>query len=308
MSLNIAGFIKKLLPSFSKSDLETDMEISLEAISTVNDIYTSLEEVHRVAPPSSPECTSVIKEFYKEIGHVKHKVKLSPNKNFAADVLTLFKNVKTNGDYLFKEISDAVNDVVISQALTAYKANLLRSVGHYYFMTKFALDLSNFFYVCEAENGGMDLNKDYKLNKKQKEFITKNMWIFARMLALYGENHDVFKARLEDINEIMLPKDEVDNVIEVYNADKIDLFNNLPAGFIGSPIYSVRLIFAQWEADRYRELKDKKKLLELRYLHMKLMRENGQSDANMEKEIEHLQRRITDIDYKLAKIEESVED
>lgn len=307
MSLNIAGFIKSLLPTFSKSDLETDMEISLEAISTVNDIYTSLEEVFRVAPPSSREANDVIKDFYKEISHVKHKVKLSPNKNIASDTLTLFKNIKTNGDYLFKEIADAINDVVISQALTAYKANLLRAVGHYYFMTKFALDLSNFFYVCEAENGDMDLNKEYKLNKKQKEFITKNIWIYARMTALYGENHDTFKARLEDINEIMLPKEEVDNVVEMYNSDKIDMFDNLPAGFIGSPIYSVRLIFATWESDRYRELKDKKKLLELRYLHMKLMKEQGQSDVNMEKEIEHLQSRITDIDYKISKIEQSVE-
>lgn len=307
MNLNIAGFVKKLLPSFSKSDIETDMEISLEAISTVNDIYTSLEEVYRVAPPASSEATHVIKEFYKEIGQVKHKVKLSPGKNIASDVLTLFKNVKTNGEYISKQISDAVNDVVVSQALTAYKANLLRAVGHYYFMTKFALDMANFFYVVEAENGDIDLNKEYKLNKKQKEFITKNIWIFARMLALYGENHDVFKDRLDDITEVMLPKEEVDNVVDIYNAEKIDMFNNLPNEFIGSPIYSVRLIFAQWEADRYRELKDKKKLLELRYLHMKLLKEQGQSDVNMEKEIEHLQKRITDIDYKLSRIESDIE-
>ena len=174
-------------------------------------------------------------------------------------------------------------------------------------MTKFALDMASFFYVVEAENGDIDLNKEYKLNKKQKEFITKNIWIFARMLALYGENHDVFKDRLEDITEVMLPKEEVDNVVDIYNAEKIDMFNNLPNEFIGSPIYSVRLIFAQWEADRYRELKDKKKLLELRYLHMKLLKEQGQSDVNMEKEIEHLQRRITDIDYKLSKIEADIE-
>lgn len=307
MQLNIAGFVKKLLPSFSKSDIETDMEISLEAISTVNDIYTSLEEIYRVAPPTSDEATKVIKEFYKEVGQVKHKVKLSPNKNIASDILVLFKNIKANGEYLFKEISDAINDVVISQALTAYKANLLRAVGHYYFMTKFALDLANFFYVTEAENGDHGLNKEYKLNKKQKEFITKNIWIFARMVTLYGESHEVFRDRLKDITEVMLPKEEVDNVIDIYNAEKIDMFNNLPNEFIGSPIYSVRLIFAQWEADRYRELKDKKKLLELRYLHMKLLKEQGQSDLNMEKEIEHLQKRITDIDYKLAKIEESVE-
>lgn len=306
MNLNIAGFVKKLLPSLSKSDIETDMEISLEAISTINDVYTSLEEVYRVAPPTSDEATKVIKEFYKEIGQVKHKVKLSPSKNIATDILILFKNIKINGEYLFKEINDSVNDVVVSQALTAYKANLLRAVGHYYFMTKFALDLANFLYVVEAENGNIDLSKEYKLNKKQKEFVTKNVWIFARMVALYGENHDVFKNRLGDIIEVMLPKEEVDNVVDIYNAEKIDIFNNLPSEFIGSPIYSIRLIFAQWEADRYRELKDKKKLLELRYLHMKLMKEQGQSDVNMEKEIEHLQSRITTIDYQLSKIEDSV--
>ena len=307
MNLNIGGFIKRLLPSFSKSDLETDMEISLEAISTVNDVYTALEEVFKVAPPSSKEATDVIKEFYKELGHVKHKVKLSPVKNIATDTLTLFKNIKTNGDYLYKEISDAINDVVISQALTAYKANLLRSVGHYYFMTKFALDLSNFFYVTEAESSDMDLNKEYKLNKKQKEFITKNVWIYARMVALYGEPHEVFKAKLEDISEVMLPKDEVDNAVDFYSADKIDLFDNLPNGFIGSPIYSIRLIFAQWEATRYRALKDKRRLLELRYLHMKLMKEQGQSDVNMEKEIEHLQSRITTMDKEIYDIEKEIE-
>lgn len=307
MSLNIVGFVKKLLPSFSKTDIETDMEISLEAISTINDIYTSLENVLKVAPLSSREAQSVVKEFYKEIDHIKYKVKLSPAKNIAADILTLFKNIKVNGDYLFKEINDAVNDVVISQALTAYKANLLRAVGHYYFMTKFAIDLANFFYVTEAENGNIDLSKEYKLNKKQKEFITKNIWIFARMVILYGENHDVFKNRLNDITEVMLPKEEIDNVIDVYNAEKIDIFNNLPNEFIGSPIYSIRLVFAQWEATRYRALKDKRRLLELRYLHLKLMKEQGQSDINIEKEIEHLQSRITTIDKEIYDIEKDIE-
>ena len=92
-----------------------------------------------------------------------------------------------------------------------------------------------------------------------------------------------------------------------FYSDKVDVFNNLPQGFIGSPIYSVRLVFAQWESDRYRALKDKKRLLELRYLHLKLMKDQNQSDINIEREITHLQKHITTIDYKLSKIEESLE-
>jgi len=307
MSMNIAGFIKKLLPSFDKSDLESDLEISLESIATIQETYTNLEQITKVAKLEAKVNKDLIKEFYKELDTIKH-VRLSPAKNIALDTLTLFKNVKINGDYLHKEISDAVNDVVVSGALTAYKANLLRAVAHYYFMTRFALDLANFFYIAESEEAGMELGKDYKLNNKQKEFIVKNLWIYARMLSVYGMDHDDFKSKLEAIDEITLPKDQVDEVVDIYNSDKVDVFNNLPAGFIGSPIYSIRLVFAQWEADRYKNLKDKKKLLELRYLHLKLMKEQNQSDINVEKEIEYLQKRITDIDYKLAKIEDSVDE
>ena len=306
MSLNISSFIKKILPSFNKSDLESDLEISLESIATIQETYANLEEIIKVAKFKAKANKDLVKEFYKELDKTEYKVKLSPTSNIATDTLILFKNVKINGDYLLKEISDAINDVVVSDALTAYKANLLRAVAHYYFMTRFALDLANFFYVTESEEAGLELSKDYKLNKKQKEFITKNMWIYARMLAIYGNEHYAFKSRLEKINEITIPKDQVDEVINFYNSDKVDIFNNLPAGFIGSPIYSIRLIFAQWEADRYKSLKDKKKLLELRYLHLKLMKEQNKSDINIEKEIEYLQKRITDIDYKLSKIEESI--
>lgn len=310
MSLNISGFIKKLLPSLDKSELESDIEISLESISTIIEVYSNLEQVLNVADLANKENKEVVKEFYKELtNHKPTGVKLSPKKNIASDTLLLFKNAKINGDFLYKELSDALNDVIVSQALTAYKANILRSVGHFYFITKYSLDLANFIYTNEAEEGFKDkFNKEYKLNKKQKELIIKNVWIYSRLLSVYGSDPDAFKKNIENLSEINIPKEEVDTVIDSFNSDKVDLFNNLPSGFIGSPIYSIRLIFATWEADRYKELLDKKKLLELRYLHFKLLKENGKSDINMEKEIEYLQKRITDIDYKLSKIEEGLED
>lgn len=306
--MNISGFIKSLLPSFDKSDLESDLEISLESIAAIQETYTNIEQITKVAKFESKSVKDLMKEFYKELDTSKSKVKLSSNKNIGTDTLTLFKNVKINGDYLLKEISDAVNDVIVSQALTAYKANLLRSVSHYFFLTRFALDFANFLYIAEAEETGVDLEKSYKLNPKQKEFIVKNLWLYARVLSVYGMDHEHFKDKLEKIQEITLPKEQVDEVVDIYNNDKVDVFNNLPVGFIGSPIYSIRLIFATWESQRYQSLKDKKKLLELRKLHLELMKNNGQSDINMEKEISYLQNRITSYDYELSKIEQSIAD
>jgi len=305
MSFNIAGFIKKLLPSMDKSDIEDDMQISMESIPTVMEVYADLEQVLKASSFNSKENKAILKEFYKELK--LSKVRLLPRENIASDTLTIFKNIKANGEFISKEVSDALNDVIVSQALTAVKTNLIRAVAHYYFITKFALDLSNLFYVNEAENGKIELTNDFKLNKKEKELIVSNVWIYARLLSVYGSDPSVFMDKLKSISEITLPKDRVDEAVDTYSSDNVDLFNNLPEGFIGSPIYSIRLMFATWEADRYKNLRDKKRLLELRYLHLKMLQESGNSDANMEKDIMYLQKRCTDIQYKLTKIEESVE-
>ncbi|EKD89613.1 MAG: hypothetical protein ACD_33C00033G0002 [uncultured bacterium] len=308
MSMNIINFIKRLLPSFNKSDILTDMEVSIEYISNILDSYASYESVLKVTKITAKKNKDVLKEFYKDLKLPKSKVKLSNNENIATDMLTLFKNVKVNGDYILEELDGAINDVIVSEALTAYKAFLIRSIGHYYFMTKFATDLLNFIYINETLEVNEDLDKEYKLNKKQEENIVKNIWIFARLLSLYGLDHETFKDNISSIENITLPKEEVEKVVNIYNSGNVDAFNNLPSGFIGSPIYSIRLVFAQWQSQRHHELKDKKKLLELRYLHYKLLKESGQSDVNVENEIIYLQKRLSDIDYKLAKLEEGVND
>lgn len=307
MSLNLSSFIKRLLPSFEKSDLESDLEISLDAISAITETYSNLEQVLKATKLEAKLTKETLKDFYQELQKDKPKVKLSPQQNIAADTLTLFANIKANGEYISKEISEAVNDVIVSQALTAYKANLLRAVAHYAFMTRFALDLANFFYTNEVEASGADVSKEYKLNKKQTEFITKNIWVYARLVSVYGSDEKSFEERLSSIEEVTLPSGEVDEVIDGFAGNKIDVFNNLPSGFIGSPIYSIRLVFAEWEATRYQHLKNQKKLLELRLLHMKMLKESGQNDVNLEKEINHLQKRATDVDHQIARIEEDLQ-
>lgn len=307
MIRNLANFFHSILPSFSKSDIESDLEISIENISSILDSYKTYEEIERVIKPSHDDNKEIIKQFYKELDLPRNSVKLTPTKLLSTDTVTLFLNVKVNAEWMLDKITESINDVIVSQALTAYHANLIRAVPHVYFLTRYATDLLNYIYVQEAENTGKELANDYKLNKKQKEFIKKNIWIYARLLSVYGLKPEDFKDKLSTVIDVVINKESVEETISSYGNAKIDLFSNLPSGFIGSPIYTVRLIFAQWEADRYRAMKDKRKLLELRLLHLKLLKEQGKSDVELEKEINYLQARITNLDYKLAKIDESVE-
>lgn len=304
--MNIVSFVKGLMPSLSKTEMESDVEISLQSTSVIIETWKGLEEISKVGKFSSSEAKKLVDEFYKEVRKTKPKVKLSATKNIGADMVTFFGNVKINGDYIYNEMSETLNDVIVSSALSAYKANILRSGGHLYFITRYALDFANYLFTVEMENSGADVNEDYLLNKKQKEFVEKNMWIYARIVSIYGDEHKDFVNKFEKLGDVIINKETAETVLNGYDSDKVDISSVIPDGFVGSPIYSVRQVFAQWEADRYKTIKDKKRLLELRYLHLKTMMEQGTSDVAIEKEINFLQKQITSMDYKLSKIERSV--
>lgn len=303
--LNIFGFVKSMLPSVSKSDAESDLEISIEACGTVVDVYTQLGQVYQTSKLHSKPANKMVTELFKELTQAKPEAKY-PTNNVMLATVSLFKNVQTNGSKVLSELEDLKSEVIVSQALSAAKATILRAVAHYYFMTKYALDFANYLTIQEAAHGGVELPRDAQLNKKQIQFIEKNLWIYARLLSVYGSDPDKFMSRLSEIESYQITKDSMDEELTV-SASKIDLFDNLPQGFIGSPIYTVGLIFVQWEADRYKELKDKKKLLELRCLHLRMLQEQGRGDAETEREIAHLQRRCTDLSFKISKIESDVD-
>lgn len=303
---NIFSFIKKILPSFSRGDLESDLELSISYLKDISiDTYSRLESILGVAKITAPKAKKLTDEFYKNLFLKDSKIRLSPNKNFGTDVNLFLKNIKINGEWLLSELNKHLSDTVITSNLSAKKAFFLRAVGHYSFMGKFSSDLANYIYIFETLEVNKDLDDSYKLTKIQEKNIENNIWIFARLLSAYGQPLDKFKDNISNISEITIPK-EADAASGLYESANVDFINNISSGFIGSPIYQIRLIFAQWEAERYKELKDKKKLLELRFLHYKLLKERGETDVNMEKELSYLQKRITDVDYKLSKMDEEV--
>lgn len=307
MSLNIAEFVKKLVPSLSRSDAEADLSISLEAIQVILTTCQGVSEIEKVSKFSSKKAQEAVKEFYSEFGKTGN-TKIRMTKKFGDDLGALFVNVLKNGDYFQKELEDITNEIIVTHALKIVKVNVIRAVAHYDFMTRFALDLINYIYLFEAEHGGIEFTSEGQLKKTQIDFIEKNLWIFARLVSFYGENPEDLRDRMEKLTDTVIPKDSVDEVLEVYDANQLDALSSLPSGFVGSPIYSVRLVFAQWEADRYRHLKDKKRLLELRLLHLRMLKENGQADIQMEKEMTSLQKSVTSIDYNLSKIESDLND
>jgi len=304
---NIVSFIKKALPFFNRSDLASDLELSISYIQdNVIEPYRAMDTVLKVSDIKSAKGKAFVKNFYKELDMQDHKVRITAQKSLGIDMVTLFTNVKANGEMLLKELEDNLSNTVVTAALTAKKAFILRSVGHLSFMGRYASNALNYLYIYEALEVNSELDDSYKLAPKQIADIEKNLWVFARMLGSYAVSTAKFKESLDSLKEITI-NEQTESAVSLYDAADIDFIDNISSGFVGSPIYSVKLIFAQWSADRYKEMKDAKRLLELRLLHFKLLKERGESDVNLEKEMEFVAKRLADYDYKIAKLEADAE-
>lgn len=304
---NIVNFIKKALPFFNRSDLASDLELSINYIQdNVVEPYTAMDTILKVSDIQSSKGKSFVRTFYKELAVKDSKVRITAQKSIAADIITLFTNVKANSEFLLKELEENLSGTIVTAALTAKKAFIVRSVGHISFLSRYASNALNYIYIYEALEVSKELDESYKLKPKQITDIEKNIWIFSRLLSAYGVNLAVFKDNLNSLKEITI-NEQTEATVSLYDASDLDFIDNISAGFIGSPIYQIKLVFAQWSADRYKEMKDKRKLLQLRLLNYKLLKERGEVDVNVEKELEYLQGRITVMDRDIAKLEEEAQ-
>lgn len=299
----IFDFLKRANPFHSKYDLISDLNITVTSIEeTTIPNLNKLKTVIETEKFKDKKNVDIIDKIYKNLSR---EVITSVKKNIGDDLLRLMTNVSNNAKYSLEQLEKLNKNVILTAAMSASKAFHVRAVGHYYFLQKYTNDLINYLYVNEISSIE-EVSDAYKLKKIQIERIEKDATLYAKLISIYGLHHEAFRQRLGKIEDVLIDVQNADEQAHAYADKKLDI-DKMPEGFVGSPIFAVRLIFAQWEADRYKAMKDEKKLLELRYLHLRLLKEKGSSDPSIEKELEYLQDKINKLEYKIYKMEKEVE-
>jgi hypothetical protein len=83
--------------------------------------------------------------------------------------------------------------------------------------------------------------------------------------------------------------------------------SHMVQGFEMNPIYHFRLMVAEWQANRYKSYKEKKKLLEVKLLNLKIAKD-GKRDPKLDREVIYYESVVEDLEYRMSKMEESVKD
>lgn len=301
--MKILNFIKQLLPRLDKDRVLEDLRLtSTELDTVVIPSYTHASEYFRSNKIKSDANKDLSDIFYRKFDLQG----TSKSSTFVGDIARRLPYLRDNIEYVKGLIEELMERDIIGEGLTAKKAVLLRSAEQMSFISRFATDLLNLMYVNEAIASDANIEENLRLSQHDVNMINKNIGIFSAWLSDQGiPNKDYIKLYL-NIPEVVVNTRNENAIISAYKEKDLDPFSApFVSGFTGSPIYTVRLIVAEWQSARFKANKDKKKMLELRLLHLNLINEK-KNDPKIEQEIDYIRGRVERIESYIRETEESL--
>jgi hypothetical protein len=300
--MKLYDFAKRLLPSLEKNRIIEDLRVTLAEIeNSVVSNYSVATEFFKMNRMKSSEVKDISDEFYRNINDKSIK-----QSSVIADIYRRLPNLVENTKYLATLIEAEMEQDVIRDGMTARKILMVRAAESISFLSGYMLDLLNYVYVQETAVVSEDSDA-FDLSVVKIKHVENNMSRFAKVLGEYAVQPNEFRKVIKEIPEVVVNEKTQMSVSGVYKESTLDPFSTgyMMSGFYYNPIYHVRLAISEWQAGRYKANKDKKKVLELRLLHLKLKAEN-KSDPKLEQEITYLQSRIDKIERELKRVEEDL--
>jgi hypothetical protein len=300
--MKIFDFIKSLLPRIDKDSILEDISVTKAELTTgVIPIFQDARLQFKAKGLKSKEALELQKVFqrnYSVKGHDRQE-------NIVGDIAEAFPRVSANLDYIEEQIEDLFSKDILRDGLSARKAVLVRAAEQISFLTRFSVDILNLLMVHEANNAAVELSEGFNGTKRVRDLVEKNIYIFGSLLKVYAQTDKDFKAMIDAMPDTIINDQTTETISGIYKEHELDPMSaSMVQGFEGNPIYHIRLVVAEWQANRYKKFADKKKMLELRLLHLKMLNEDKSSEA-LQREIEYIQGRVDDLEYKMRKMEEA---
>jgi hypothetical protein len=304
MSIKLINFIKSLLPRIGKDQILEDLRITAtELDQIVIPSYEQAAEFFKVNKPKSEMAKSLSEDFYRKF----EKGAMAKQASIIGEVAARLSFIKQNLAYVQAQIEIVLERDILNEGLTAKKAILVRAANQISFISRFSSDVLNYVYVAEAIAVNVDVQESMSLSPAAYKHVQNNIKVFATLLSDYGIPTREFEKIYTAVPDIVVSSRNESSIVGLFKEQDIDPFTSpYVQGFTGNPIYHVRLVFAEWQASRYKANKEKKRMLELRLLHLKLINEK-KNDPKIEAEINYIQNRIDSTERYMREVEEDVE-
>lgn len=296
---NIFDYLKSLLPKFGKDKVaELVRQTQNELTSYVIPSYLEAEKGIGVLQFKSPKINSLTSILKRTIKPDRQ------NDNIVRIIRTRLESISLNNRVIENHIDDSMEDEIVVGGITVLKVNLLRFIEASSFVSRYASKFLNYIYIYETAAVGGDITyiKD-SLSKGEIQWIEDRFLDFVLALSILSKDSKNFNNIISSLPEVTIDNDS-SATGAVFGDNKLDPFGfRHLSGFTFNPIMHVSLIAAAFQANRYKEQKELKTVLQLRLLNLQNVY-NSAPDAKLEKEIEYVQRRIDRLSDDIRKAEE----
>lgn len=305
--MEILSYLKSLLPSFTRDRLEEDAR-------------ETLAQLERSVIPSYQDASAL----------TQHKLRSVAAKNLDTLFSRNTPNIdKGRGDHFVNTITDSLPKVLESQVaiqeiiekkfdkdivlggVTIYKVNVIQLQEMCGFVTRYSAKLLNYLYIVEAQEvGGDDRYTKDSLSPGDIQWVESKFLDYCRALDTTSRGRKQLLEALSHLPEVLVGGNETTDEATISSlspkqADPLGMTR--VSGFSRSPIFHIRTFVAEYQINRYKEMAETKRVLELRALNLQRLIDQ-QPDAKLEKQIAYTQSRIDNYTSKMRKVEEELHD
>jgi len=221
------------------------------------------------------------------------KYKAKSNKDMLVGIRTMFKGFLAAEKDLVKLVNKVIPTVIPSSGARAIDLSVAKVVVDLYGMSNYTLDLLIMILTDP---------KDTDIPKKRILEIKNSFNDYIESFIVYHKDFDKFVKDIYNVSSVVIKDDSNNSLLDVLLASKgkkLKLPNN--EGFINNPIYHIRMWMVDREMEKYEAFKDKKKLIELKLMNLKL---DGRGDKTIKKQIEYYEDKLASIESEIKDIEE----
>lgn len=301
--MKIIDFVSSLLPNFGRNRLQEDLRIIRTELE--NTTIPTYKEAEKVFGNSSKVASlAKLEKVFKST--VKEANRNSPG--IVREIRAHLESMKNTLDKFDHLIDSEFDNTIISDGLTLRKAHIVRLLELASFISRFSLRFLNYVYIKESE--ALDIQNRYTdlgLSPGEIKLIENNFYEYCLALNVFGVDDEKIEKALKNIPDILVNQDGQAALaaLNITKSDPLGTFVNMQ-GFAANPIYHIGLLVAEYQSNRYKEMRELKTVLELRLLQLEKIRNNN-PDAALDKEIKVIQGRVDTLSEKIRKEEASVQ-
>lgn len=209
---------------------------------------------------------------------------------------TTFKNLsKSEGD-VKKVIDFHFPKLMVNNVVRARDAALVKLLEDLNAFNMYTVDFL-YYILMDPTETLIPKIKVKRIHEKLGDYVT--------LYKVYSKPLEPLLIKIAKMSDEEIPSKLDKTLLELKEVQltKHGEFPNLPYnGFIGNPIYHIRMWLIDRDFRKIEVLEDKKQLIELRLMELKLEAQ-GQRDPNLTKQIRYYEDKLSGIEYDIEKLQ-----